>query len=132
MKEENGILQPTMGLHPFDFVYRVIAIYGISVWNFVLCFFVVVMRSLSVELEEFNANFEKLLTQESIQTVEINNNNKLEKLSTQLLSSFSIHNKIARKIRKVDKIFRTYTFCMMSIGTPMVIFALITLIRRTS
>ncbi|KAI1698084.1 GUstatory Receptor family [Ditylenchus destructor] len=80
-----SVFEPMLGLHPLDFLYRTIAIYGIGVWNFVLCFFVVVIRSLSLELREFNRVFAD-----------------------------------------------SYTFAMMAVGTPMTIFALITLIRRKS
>ncbi|KAI1705460.1 GUstatory Receptor family [Ditylenchus destructor] len=125
-----SIFEPMLGLHPLDFLYRTIAIYGIGVWNFVLCFFVVVIRSLSLELRDFNRVFADLLRDKPLYSLEVER--KSEKLAEKLLLAFAAHNRLAKKIRKTDKCFQSYTFAMMAVGTPMTIFALITLIRRKS
>ncbi|KAI1701525.1 GUstatory Receptor family [Ditylenchus destructor] len=59
IRSGDPIAKPTMGLHPFDFIYRLVPVYGVFVWNIILCFFVIVMKCISLELKEFNRSLDK-------------------------------------------------------------------------
>ncbi|KAI1703629.1 GUstatory Receptor family [Ditylenchus destructor] len=128
------IWQPTMGIHPFDFVYRLVPIYGVFVRNIVLCVFVIVMKCLSLELKEFKLSLDRLL-QEDNQVKMADRYPRLsdchpDRLSRNLSLAFDIHNRLARKIRKCDIIFQYYILLMMVVGIPTTIFAIIVLVRR--
>ncbi|KAI1704782.1 CRE-GUR-5 protein [Ditylenchus destructor] len=115
-----GIFDPTMGLHPFDFVYRVIGFYEQFLINCVVSYFAISVRCLTMQLQEFNRELEQLLQSPP---------NKTD-FADRLMDSFSAYHALAQKVRETDKIFRVFIFCMLASGVPMMVFGTITLIRR--
>ncbi|KAI1699219.1 GUstatory Receptor family [Ditylenchus destructor] len=124
IRSGDSITKPTMGLHPFDFIYRLVPVYGVFVWNIVLCFFVIVMKCLSLELKEFNRSLDKLLHED--QPIPWSTS----RLSTNLMVAFDVHKRLAKKIRRADNIFQFYILLTMAVGTPTTIFAIIVMLRR--
>ncbi|KAI1708671.1 CBR-GUR-5 protein [Ditylenchus destructor] len=114
------ITDPTMGLHPFDFVYRIVGMYQLFLTNCTVSFFVTSVRCLTYQVEEFNREFQEMLEFP----------NKADDLSERLIAAFSAHKLLASKVRQTDRIFRVYIFCMLVTNVPMTIFGSITLIRR--
>ncbi|KAI1712572.1 CBR-GUR-5 protein [Ditylenchus destructor] len=123
-----AVWEPTMRLHPFDFLYRLIGVYEIAALNLVLCFFVTTVQSLAMELDEFNRHFEKMLQNLSAHS----NESQVSNLCSTLLQTFASHKILGDKVQKVDKIFQFYVFLMTATGIPISIFAVITVVRRNS
>ncbi|KAI1708668.1 CBR-GUR-5 protein [Ditylenchus destructor] len=109
-----------MGLHRFDFVYRIIPIYQLVLLNSTVCYFVSSVRCLTFHLHDFNSKFQELLESRT----------KSEQLSERLLAAFSFHKTLAQKVRQMDGIFRVFIFCMLVTNVPMTVFGAITLVRR--
>ncbi|KAI1707700.1 CBR-GUR-5 protein [Ditylenchus destructor] len=127
-KEGQTVWEPTMRLHPFDFLYRLIGVYEIAALNLVLCFFVTTVQSLAMELDAFNGHFETMLRNLS----EHSNDSQIPNLCSTLLQTFASHKILGDKVQKVDKIFQLYVFLMTATGIPISIFAMITVVRRNS
>ncbi|KAI1718190.1 trypsin inhibitor like cysteine rich domain-containing protein [Ditylenchus destructor] len=101
-------------------------VYTIYVWNITLSIFAAVVTSIAIEFEDFNAKFEQMLELEKAMPV-LNSN-----LCRNLLESFKLHSELTEKVLTADKILNMYTLIMTAVGIPSTIFALLTLIRRTT
>uniref|UniRef100_A0A915E261 Gustatory receptor n=1 Tax=Ditylenchus dipsaci TaxID=166011 RepID=A0A915E261_9BILA len=99
------------------FNHSAICAYGFCVTNIVLCAFIVVTKSIALELDRFNRIFPKMCIPSA-------------STSANLLKSMATHNQLAEKISKADKIFQGYLMSMMAILSPAIIISFITLLRR--
>ncbi|KAI1712571.1 CRE-GUR-5 protein [Ditylenchus destructor] len=125
------LTEKTMNLHRFDIVYRLIGVYENIALNYCLCFFVIVVSSLIVELDEFNAGFDQLLT--STKMIPSLEADKFEEtLSNRLLDSYLTHKRLGGKIAEVDRIFQYYILALVSTGLPITVLAFIINIRQRS
>ncbi|KAI1710702.1 CBR-GUR-5 protein [Ditylenchus destructor] len=117
-----GILDPTMGLHRFDFVYRIIGFYEHLVINCTVCYFASSIRGLTIQLKEFNRDFQELFETPY----------KLDNLSGRIQSFFTTHKVLTQKVKVIDKTFKMFVFCILLTNVPMTVFGAITLVRRES
>ncbi|KAI1706591.1 GUstatory Receptor family [Ditylenchus destructor] len=129
MKKNVSFFEPTMGLHSFDFIYRFIGVYDMAVHNIVLCFFVLIVTCITIELEQFNMTLREIILLHSSNGSPHTSNISDRFLAKRLLKAFTAHKDLGRKIHAVDKIFQHYVLVMVATGTPISIFALVSLIR---
>ncbi|KAI1695437.1 CRE-GUR-5 protein [Ditylenchus destructor] len=120
VEQGRTIMQPMLGIHRFDFIYRLIGVYQLYLLNCIVLYFMATVRSLTLQLEEFNREFQELM----------HSRNKEDDMSEKLLGAFSTHKMLAQKIREADKLLRSFIFFMLVTGVPMSVCGAITLIRR--
>ncbi|KAI1703883.1 gamma interferon inducible lysosomal thiol reductase (GILT) domain-containing protein [Ditylenchus destructor] len=112
-----------------DIFHSLYILYAQSLWHISLCIFIIAMKSLTLELSEFNGRFKEML---NLETRTSDRLIEKKKLSESLLDAFEEHNNLADKITKVDERFRVYAFSMLVIGGVHTIFALLSMIRQRS
>ncbi|KAI1705615.1 7tm chemosensory receptor domain-containing protein [Ditylenchus destructor] len=96
--------------------------YCALVWHTVLCVFMAVVQSLTLELEEFNQRFEKKLKSIS---------GKPGALTKHIIASFSEYSQLTDKVAQVDQILGPYAFIMLIAGSVSLVFLLLATLRET-
>ncbi|KAI1710401.1 CBR-GUR-5 protein [Ditylenchus destructor] len=117
-----GIMDPTMGLHRFDFVYRVIGFYEHWVINCTVCYFASSIRGITIQVKEFNREFQELFETPY----------KFDNLAGRILTFLTSHKVLMQKVKVIDKTFKMFAFCILLTNVPMTVFGAITLVRRES
>ncbi|KAI1709675.1 CBR-GUR-5 protein [Ditylenchus destructor] len=123
-------INPDLSKLPYSvekIIRSILMIHGPYVWNISLCLFVVVVKSVTIELQQFNKDFKVMLKNSECMAV----NDQRDHLCESLLHSFAKHNGLAEKIIHIDRTFRflVYTFAMTTVGGATTIFAMLSLIR---
>ncbi|KAI1705614.1 CBR-GUR-5 protein [Ditylenchus destructor] len=96
--------------------------YCAFVWHTVLCVFMAVVQSLTLELEEFNRKFEKTLKSIS---------GKPGALTDHITASFSEYSQLTEKVAQVDQILGPYAFIMLIAGSVSLVRYIQKLLGRT-
>ncbi|KAI1731355.1 hypothetical protein Ddc_00162 [Ditylenchus destructor] len=116
-----------------DVFHSIYSLYGPYAWHISLCIFIVTVKSLELELREFNTNFKKILDSHALTLfTDVFNEAQItqNKLTRALLNKYVEHRKLAEKVTKVDEIFKFYVLVMLITGGAHTIFTVLSTIRQ--